>query len=132
MGITFVVQMRQSNKCESVKNEEIINLHLGSGAGPWISIPCLLQHTSQIYWFNPLKIINQEKTKNPEMTFSFQQIVLYCLGLCTQNPGLREVDLEPSTKRGSDKTNMQKLGRNTQKKASRIVQPGLTHGSQYL
>ena len=47
-------------------------------------------------------------------------------------PGLREVDLEPSPKRGSDKINMQKQGRNTQKKASRIVQPGLTYGSQHL
>ena len=29
----------------------------------------------------------------------------YCLGLCTQRPGLREVDLEPSPKRVSDKIN---------------------------
>ena len=42
------------------------------------------------------QIINQEKTKNPEMRSNFQQIVLYCLGLHTQNPWLREVDLEPS------------------------------------
>ena len=34
-----------------------------------------------------------------------------------QNPRrLREVDLEPSHKRGSDKINMQKQGRNTQRK----------------
>ena len=32
----------------------------------------------------------------------------YCLGLHTQNPGLTEVDLEPSLKRGSDKINMLK------------------------
>ena len=76
--------------------------------------------------------INQEKTKNPEMRSSSQQIVLYCLGLRTQNPGLREVDLEPSPKGGSDKIKMLKQGKNTQKKASRIVQPGLTYGSQYL
>ena len=43
---------------------------------------------------------NQKKAKNPEMRFNSQQIVSYCLGLCTQNPGLREVDLEPSHKRG--------------------------------
>ena len=42
------------------------------------------------------------------MRFSSQQMVSYCLGLCTQNPGLREVDLEPSHKRGSDKINVLK------------------------
>ena len=49
-----------------------------------------------------------EKTKNPEMRFNFQQIVSYCLGLHTQNQGLRDVDLEPSPKCGSDKINMLK------------------------
>ena len=44
------------------------------------------------------------------MRFKSQQIVLYHLGLHTQNPGLREVDLEPSPKRGSDKMNMLKKG----------------------
>ena len=34
MNIEFLVQMRQSNKCGSVRNDEIFNLHLGSGAGP--------------------------------------------------------------------------------------------------
>ena len=29
----FQVQMRQSDKCGSVRNNEIFNLHLGSGAG---------------------------------------------------------------------------------------------------
>ena len=66
------------------------------------------------------------------MRSNSQQIVLYYLGLSTQNPGLREVDLEPSPKRGSDKINILKQGRNTQKKASRIIQPGLTYGSQLL
>ena len=42
------VQMRQSGKCGSVKNDEIFNLHLGSGWGPGVSIPCLLQDTSHI------------------------------------------------------------------------------------
>ena len=55
------------------------------------------------------------------MRSNFQQIILYCLGLCIQNPGLREVDLEPSPKRGSDKINIQKQGKNTQKKANRIA-----------
>ena len=35
------------------------------------------------------------------------------LFLRTQNPGLREVDLEPSPKRGRDKINMVKQGTNT-------------------
>ena len=30
----FLVQMRQSNKCGIVRNKEILNLHLESGAGP--------------------------------------------------------------------------------------------------
>ena len=34
MDMTFLVQMRQSNKFGNVRNDEIINLHLGSGAGP--------------------------------------------------------------------------------------------------
>ena len=42
------------------------------------------------------------------MRFNFQQSVSYCLGVCAQNPVLREVDLKPSPKRGSDKINMQK------------------------
>ena len=66
------------------------------------------------------------------MRSNFQHIVSYCLGIPTQNSGLNEVDLEPSPKRGSDKINMMKQGGNSQKKASRIVQPGLTYGSQHL
>ena len=51
---------------------------------------------------------DQKKAENAEIRFSSQQIVSYCLGLHTQNPGLRQVDLEPSSKRGSDKINMLK------------------------
>ena len=47
------------------------------------------------------------------MRFNSHQIVSYCLALRTQNPGLREVDLGPSPKRGSDKINMLKKGRKT-------------------
>ena len=47
------------------------------------------------------------------MRFNSQQIISYCLGLRTQKPGLREVDLEHSLKRGSDKINMLKQGRKT-------------------
>ena len=66
------------------------------------------------------------------MRLNFQQIISYCLGLGTQNPVLREVALEPSPKRGSDKLNMQTQGRNAQKKASPFKQPGLTYGFQHL
>ena len=48
MDTEFLVQMRQSNQCGSVRNDEMFNLHLGDGVGPWVSIPCLLQDTSQI------------------------------------------------------------------------------------
>ena len=34
MDTEFLVQMRQSNKCGSVRNDEIFNLHLGSGVDP--------------------------------------------------------------------------------------------------
>ena len=34
MEIEFLVQMGQSEKCGSVKNDDIFNLHLESGAGP--------------------------------------------------------------------------------------------------
>ena len=34
MDTEFLAQMRQSNKCGSVRNDQIFNLHLGSGAGP--------------------------------------------------------------------------------------------------
>ena len=47
------------------------------------------------------------------MRFSSKQIVSYCLAVHKQTPGLREVDLEPSPKRGGDKINMLKQGRKT-------------------
>ena len=34
MDIEFLVQIRESNKCGSVRNDEIFNLHLGSGVSP--------------------------------------------------------------------------------------------------
>ena len=64
MGIEFLAQLRQSSKCESVRNDEIFNLHLGCGVGPRVSIPCLLQETSHIYWFHPPKQFTR-KSKEP-------------------------------------------------------------------
>ena len=40
------------------------------------------------------------------------------LGLCTKNPGLREVDLDPSPKTGSGQINMHRQGRNNQKESN--------------
>ena len=59
----FLVQMRQSNKCGSVRNVEIFKLHLGSGVGPCVSIQCLLQDTSHIYWFHPHKQLTRKKQR---------------------------------------------------------------------
>ena len=59
----------------------------------------------------PPKQSTRKKHRVQKM-LSSKQIVLYCLGLRTHNPGLREVDLEPSPKRGSDKINMLRQGKN--------------------
>ena len=67
-----------------------------------------------------------KKTKYPELRSNSQQIALYYLGLHTQNPGLREVDLEPSPRRGSDKINMLKQGRNIPKE-SKSYRTAWTH-----
>ena len=52
--------------------------------------------------------INHKKPKKQEMIFHSQKIEPYYLGLHTQLPGLRELDLERNTKIGSDKINMLK------------------------
>ena len=118
--MTFLVKMRQSNKCVSVKTDEIINLHSGSDVSPWISIPCLLQETSHIYWFYAQKQSAMKKTKNSEMRYNFQKMVLHATLATYTERWVREVDLESSPNRGSDKINMLKQGRNTQKKGSHI------------
>ena len=59
----FLVQMRQSNKFGSVSNDEIFNLQVRSGAGPWVIIPCLLQDTSHIYRFHPPKQLTRKKQR---------------------------------------------------------------------
>ena len=109
-----------------------IQLTLGTWCGPLSQYPLPPARHQPHLLIPSTQTINQKKAKNPEMRFNSQQIVLYCLHLLTQNPGLRVVNLEPSPKRGSDKMNMLKQGRNTQKKVSHIVQPGLIYGSQHL
>ena len=78
MDKEFLVQMRQSSKCESVRKDEIFNLHLGSGAGPWGRIPCLVQESSPIYWFHPPKQVAWKK-KEPrnEIQLPIDRIVLH-------------------------------------------------------
>ena len=109
MIMISLARMRQSNGYGSVRNEDIFKLHLGSGAGPSISIPCLLQYTSHIH---PPKQTSKKKQKILKKRSNSQQIVSYCLGLCTQNSGLRQVDLELSPKRGRDKINRLRPRRN--------------------
>ena len=61
MDTAFLEEMRQSNKCGTVRNDEIIDLYLRSGVGPWVSIPCLPQDSSHIYWFHPSKQSTRKK-----------------------------------------------------------------------
>ena len=48
MAMTFLVQMRQSDKYGSVRSVDIINFHVGSGAGLSASIPWLQRDPSHI------------------------------------------------------------------------------------
>ena len=53
MDMAFLVKLRQFNKCGSVRNDEIINLHLGSGAQKRMICVCLYAllsclHTSML------------------------------------------------------------------------------------
>ena len=87
--------------------------------------------------------MNQEETKESSKNIKLYCIVitLYCLGLRTQNPEHREVDLEPSFKRGSDKINRRqpraknttenKLYRTTwtHKKESSTLEPSVKIGT---
>ena len=56
MDMAFQVQMRQTNKCGSVWNDEIINLHSESGAGPWVSSPASCK--------TPVKFIDSIRPNN--------------------------------------------------------------------
>ena len=76
MDIEFMVQIRQSNKCRRVRFGEVFHLHLGSGVGPWVSIPCLPQDTSHIYWFHPLKQSGKSQEPKYEIELLANHIVL--------------------------------------------------------
>ena len=47
--MAFLVKLRQSNKCGSVRNDEIINLHLGSGAGHYFSNSVFIPKRQKIH-----------------------------------------------------------------------------------
>ena len=79
MDAEFLLQMKQSNKYGSVRNDEILNLHLGSGAGPWDNIPGLLQGTSHIYWFHHAKELNRKKQRTQKWGSTPNKS--YCTGL---------------------------------------------------
>ena len=108
MDTEFLVEMRQSNKYGSLRKDEIFNLHLGYGAGALTQHPLPRPRHHQHLLIPSAQTNSLKKTKNTEMRFNFHEIVAYCFGVCTQKTGLREVDLEPSPKRGSNKINMLK------------------------
>ena len=70
--------------------------------------------------------INQEETKGLEKRLNSQQFVLHCLGLYTQNSGLREVDLGPSPKIDSDKIK-KAITKKKEHNRKQVLQPGLTN-----
>ena len=132
MDMAFLVQMRQSNKCGKCKEWYNNQLTLGICCEP-LSQHSLLLARHQACLLIPSLENNQPRKKGEARNeIHFQQIIPYYLGLHAQNPRLRELDLEPISKRDKDKINMQKQERNTQKTTSPIIQPGLTYESQHL
>ena len=74
---------------ELLRNGDIFNLHLGSGACPMSQHPQPPKRHQQ----HPLTPSAQSsKRKNPEKRSNCCQIISYCLGLCSCNAWLREVD----------------------------------------
>ena len=47
-------------------NGKIISLHLQFGEGPSVSIPCLLQDSSHIYWFHSHRQSTRKKQRIPK------------------------------------------------------------------
>ena len=76
MDIELLVQMRQSDKCRSVRND-IFNLHLGCGAGTWVGILNILHLiVSNGYWYCYCNKENENKCKLctiPTILFDFEQ-----------------------------------------------------------
>ena len=114
--MAFLVQMTQTNERGSVRNDGIFDIHLGIGVGPSISIPCLLQGTSQIYWFH----LPKQLTRKKERIQNEIQLPTNCILLPWY------MSTEPRTKKGrfgtqpkTDSHNiyMQEQGRNIKKES---------------
>ena len=89
--MAFLVQMRQSNKCGSVRNDEIINLTLGIWCGPLSQLP-LPPARHQPYLLIPsAQTINHEKHKESRNEI---QLPINCIVLPWPTYA------EPRTKRG--------------------------------
>ena len=84
------------------------------------------------YQPHPLIPFTQEETRNLEKRSNTQDTQLNCLGLCSQNSGLRDRDLEPSPERHSDKTDILRKKERKQQKTRHIVQPGVINETQAL
>ena len=74
-----------------------------SGAGPSVSISCLLQNTFHIYWF----YLPKQSTRKKQIVLLWPKYTV---------PRAIRVDLESSHKKGCDMISIMKQGRNTQKK----------------
>ena len=59
MDTELLVQMRQSDKCGGVRNDDIFNLHLGSGAGSCWNNVMLSPVTMQLQCKNLLPLFNK-------------------------------------------------------------------------
>ena len=66
MVIEFLVQMVKFDKCRSVTNDDIFNLHLGSGGGPWSQHPLPSARHQPHLLIPSAKIIYQKKNKESE------------------------------------------------------------------
>ena len=89
-----------------VCNNEIFNLHLGLGASPSVSNPCLLQGTSHIDWL----YLPKQSTNKKQKILQAQQTPNKYHGIALtympwQNLGLGEVDVEQIPQGGSAKIN---------------------------
>ena len=104
MDTEFLVQMRECNKCGSIRNDEIFNLHLGSGVGPWVSIPLPPARHQPHLLIPSAQTINQNKPKNPEIRFNSHIVPPWPMDT---EPRARRGRLDPAL-RGSSKINMLK------------------------
>ena len=87
IDLEFLVQMRQSDKCGSVTDDDIFNLHLVSDAGPWVTIPCLLQDTSHIYWFHSSKQLTRWKQRIQKWDSTPNKLCCTALAYVHRNQG---------------------------------------------